>query len=435
MLTSTFANRTKMRPDALNPRGWMFFSLFILAVTVAGLGCLLSHPGLWLEETAQFFTALGVQRGQVAAVQQQSLSNLVAQSNQHLLDPVGYTLMLYGWQAVSTAATWLRLLPLIGFLGMLATGYRILRYSEVPKAEAVLLISLFAFSPLLYTYATVLRPYSYEAWGTLFALSALYRYTPQKSVWWKFRTGLGMAFFLWMRYPFVVAAVVTGGLIFFKILSRKDQSVWRPFLFYLAPQIVSAVLIYVFCIRLQTIPDQAPDYTRSATLRYGVGFLLNPWTVFYHLSVLAFLAIVPFRERFRYPIHLGRFTLFTVLLFGSWTALSTLGCLPSDPASRWGIGLAAVAMMCLLMLLAVLLAYVPRYYKPWFYMLLAALALTRPALMAWRWHRDGTAGCRGTSVTTSLSQVIFDWPGHRFPGFQPFQKLKTVYALRTLHLQ
>ncbi len=372
---------------------------------MVGTLCLLTNPYLWFDEALQFFLSLGSSPWAPALSVRRGFADIVAQNNRELFDPLGFTLLLRLWEEISTAAVWLRTLPFIGFLGMAATGYRILRCSDVPPTEAILLTSLFASSPLLYQYAAELRPYSYEAWGTLFALLVLYRYSPQKSGWWKFGTGLAMSFFLWIRYPFVLAAAVTGMLIFFKILLKKDNRLWPHFFLYLLPQIVSAALIYWFCIRLQPISDQSPVYARANTLRFGAGFLLHPWTMFYHVVVVVFLVIFPFRERFRYPVHLGRFALFTVLLFAIWNTFSILGNIASDPNARWAIGLNAVAMMCLFMVLAVLLLQTPARYKPLAYLLLAALAIYRPALMTWRWYKEDPVRFYGIHFVRELSRV------------------------------
>lgn len=422
-----------MKVGVSNQRGWIIFSLFVLITTVAGTVCLLTNPYLWFDEALQFFLSLGRSHWSPPFSEPRGFSDILAQNNRHLFDPVGFTLLLRAWQEISLAVIWLRTLPLIGFLGMAATGYRILRCSAVPAAEALLLTSLFASSPLLYRYAAELRPYSYEAWGTLYALSVLYRYSPQRSGWWKFGAGLAMSFFLWMRYPVILVAGLSGTLIFCKVLLKKDNRLWPHYLLYLLPQMLSAALIYWFCIRLQPLSDQSPEYARAMTLRYSRAFLLQPWTLFYHGAVLMFFLIFPLRERFRYPIHLGRFSVFTGLLFIVWNTLSILGFIPSDPAARWAIGLNATAMMCLFMTLAALLSGMPVCYKPLAYLLLAALALSRPALMTWRWYQKNPVHFRGPHLVQELSHVANTVPERIWCGSFGAPEVKYLYEYGALH--
>lgn len=416
-------------------KGWSIFSLFVWVATLTGMTCVLANPYLWFDEAGQFFLALGINHWSPPFMGRKGFSDILAQNNRYLFDPVGYTLLLRLWQEAGTAAVWLRTLPFIGFLGMAATGFRLLQRAEVPQTEARLLTALFASSPLLYQYAAELRPYSYEAWGTLFALLVLYDYSPQKSGWWMVKTGFAMAFFMWMRYPFVIAAAITGVILFYKTLLGKDGFRWRNWLLYALPQILSAVLIYWICIRQQPISDQSPVYARATTLRYGWGFLLHPWTLFYHGAVLAFLLFAVFQKRFRYPVRLQKLSLFTLLLFGIWNGFSLLGNIASDPNARWAIGLNAVAMLCLFMLVAAALSRMPMRAKPLAYILLAALALYRPALMTLRWLEKDPVRFRGRVFVPELTHVANHATMPIWSGSGSTPEIKYLYEYGILRSQ
>ncbi len=391
--------------DPAKGRGNRIFGLCVLLATLAGMVCLLLNPYVWFDEAGQFFISLGVSHWAPPFSDWRTFRDILAENNRYLFDPVGFTLLLRLWAEISTETVWLRLLPFLGFLGMLGTAFHLLRRMKVPRAAAFLLICLFASSPLLYQYAAELRPYSFEAWGALFALVVLYDYMPQRSLWWKLRTGLIMAFFLWMRYPFALVAGLTAFTLGVKILIQKKDELWKGFGVYLLPQVLSAILIYVFCIRLQPLSHNVPVYAQAATLRYGGGFLRHPWTLFYHLALLGFYFVYPFREGFRYPKRFSRFALFAFLLFFGWNILSIFGLIPSDPDTRWAIALNAIAMMALVLALAAGLSKVPPRFKWLAYALLTVLALYRPALMTWRWKAGDAAHFRGDVFVRELSRV------------------------------
>lgn len=381
-----------MRSNAIKPKGWIVFSLLVLLTAMSGIVCLLSLPPGWIDSTGQFvFGTEGHLQATLFAAPG-NFSGVIDQSNSRHLEPPGFSVLLHLWKTISSTPFWLRLLPFIGFLGMAATAYRILRCSEVPVAEAILLTSLFASSPLLFPFAAQMRPYSFGAWGTLYVLSVLYRYTPQRTALWKFTTGLSISFFLWMRYPFWIAAGVAATLLFFKILLKKDRRLWLHFVLFLLPQLISAVLIYMYSLRFQDVSGRLHEFARATNVQDQQGFSVLWKGVFYYGAVVAFFAVLPFRERFKYPIHLGRFGLFTALLFLSWNLFSYFAGIPANPATHWAIGLNVTALMCLFIVLSVLLFYVPGRSKPLFYVLLATLALFQPLRTAWAWYR-GTSFC------------------------------------------
>ncbi len=379
-----------MKPDVQKQRGWVFFSLFVLLATLAGMGWLLAAPYLRPEEARSFSFTQDIFPGPAPFAGQHGASGLpLPGSSPQLYAPAGHALLLRAWQAVNTSAVWGPLLLVAGFSGMMATGYRILRCSEIPKAEALLLVALLASSPLLAPSATVLHPDPYEAWGTLYTLSVLYRYSPRKTGWWKLRTGLAVSCFLWISYPFAVAAGITCGLIFCKILLKKDNRLWSHLLLFLLPQMISAALVYGLCLRPLLLTGLPP----------GTGFSISAWTFINAGIIGVFFLLFPFRERFCYPIHLGRFAIFTALLAGAWTTFAILFRGAFDPIRFNGsIGLHVVALLCLCMVVAVLLSQVPVRYKPLTYVLLAVLALYRPALRMWNYVEEAPARLQGTCV-------------------------------------
>lgn len=420
------------KPSEKSIKGWNIFSLFVLTATLSGMACLLLNPYLWFDEAGQFFISLGLNHWAPPFSDWRGFRDVLAENNRYLFDPVGYTLLVRLWQEISTETTWLRLLPFIGFVGMMGTAFHLLRRMKVPRAASLLLICLFSSSPLLYQYAAELRPYSYAAWGTLYALVIIYNYMPQKSLWWKLGSGSMMSFFLWMHYPFVLVAGLTALTIGFKVLIRKDDEYWTGFGFYILPQALSAIFIYWFCIRMQPLSHDVPVYAQASTLRYGTHFLLQPWTLFYHFAILLFYGLFPFRDQIRYPKPFSRFALFTFLLFFTWGVLSIFGLIPYDPNARWAIALNVLAMMCFILALAMGLSKVPPRFKWLAYGGLALLVLFRPALMFWRWQHGDAKHFRGDVFVREVSRVANSVPEPIWGGYFSTPEVKYLYEYGAL---
>lgn len=380
----------------------------VLLPVVAGTACVLFNPYLWFDEAGQFFLALGMDHWSAPFTPPQDLHAVLQENNRYLFDPVGYTLLVRLWATAGTSAVWLRTLPFVGFLGMLGTAYALLRKADVPRPAALLLTALLPSSPLLHHYAGELRPYSFEAWGALFAAWVVYDVqTGFASTRRAALLGCGMAAFLWMRYPAVLATAVAGGLVVASGVRRRQfrsRAWWLGLSAYALPQIVSAGLIYALNIRHQPITTQAPCYAQASTLKYHPGHLLHPWTATYCACVLLFFGVLLWAARkapktfYAYRPWAG----YTALLLAVWAAFSAAGKLPSDPSARWAISLNAVAMVSLVLTVAVGLKRAAPRWQGLLVLLLAVGALYRPVLQTVRWANADPVRFPGKGFQTEV---------------------------------
>jgi hypothetical protein len=374
-------------PSISYQKGWIYFSLFVLVLALLGNLCVLDNPYLWFDDAGQFYISLGVPRETGPFAPWGNFAAVVHENNRYLFDPLGYSLLLRVWQELSTSVVWIRSLSLWGTVGLLWTAYQILRTLEVGKAEAILLTGLLLSSPLLYQFSGELRPYSYEAWGTLYAFLIALRYQPGKSTRWLLAQGLMLSFFMWMRYPVVIPIGLATLLMLWKARTDASGTAFKRLVSFGAPLILNAALIYVGCIRQQPMDPKGLGYSFSSMLQYGTAFLLHPWTLLFHLFVLFFGATFLFRKRLqgRYQKQVVLLGVFTGLSFLIWNLLSAAGKIAADPNTRWAIGLNTLAMLCLCSTGAMLLQRVRASWLPVTYLLLAGLVLFRPLLMTYRW--------------------------------------------------
>jgi hypothetical protein len=356
----------------------------------------LFNPYLWFDEAGQFFISLGIDHWAPPFTRPGGWHSVMDRNNRYLFDPIGFTFLLRLWENVSTNAIWLRTLPFLGFLGMLVSGYCLLRKARVERNLALLLIALLPSSPLLYQFAGELRPYSFEAWGALFAAWVWYDLQERKTASRSLLLGSGMALFLLIRYPFVLAAGVTGLLVLCRGLSNgwyRQSGWWRELAAYAVPQIFMGVIVYIACIRHQPISPQAPPYAMASTLKYNPAFLLHPWTLLNHgflaLFGITLVLIKPNRDLFKRLAPWGAWSLGLLTCF---TLFSLLGKLPSDPSSRWAIALNVMTMVCLLLVLAVLAEWLSFRLQVVFAFLVFLIAQYRPALQTIRWANEQPTG-------------------------------------------
>ena len=396
------------KPPALPlSRGWWFWAAFILGAALVLNLCVIHNPYLWYDEAGQFFISMGIHHWDPPGTSPKDLADVLARNNEFLFDPIGYTLLLRAWMNVATAAPWLRLLPFLGFCGLLFSGYRFLRLAGVRGPIALLLVALIPSSPLLYQYAGELRPYIFEGWGAVFCGCVLLRYGRTTGLRYPLLAGLGMSAFLWVRYPIVIAAGITGLLLFVQLLVTRPAGGWKRLIVYALPQIVSAVAIYLLCIRHQPISPQMPPYGMPTTIKYNPAFLLHPWTIVYHVLVLAFLLLAVFAGKL-FPatrLRLGRWAVFVLLLFGIWSLFSAAGKISSDPNARWGIELNVVAVLCGALLLALLLERLPQNALLAGLIATGLVALYRPALQTCRWYAGDAIRFRGELYVKRMAQV------------------------------
>ncbi len=394
-------------------RVWWLWAGLVLAGALAGNLCVLHNPYLWFDEAGQFFISLGLSHWSPPDAQPAGLEAMLHYHNKYLFDPFGYTLLFRVWQEVGTAAPWLRVLPFLGFCGLLFSGYRFLRLSGVRGPVSLLLIALVPSSPLLYQYAGELRPYIFEAWGAAFCGCVLLRYGRTTGLRYPLLAGGGMSAFLWMRYPFVMAAGITGFLLLVQMLLVRPAGGWKRFLVYALPQVISAIAIYFLCIRQQPISPQMPPYGMPTTLKYNPAFLLHPWTMAYHFLVAGFLLLAVFHKKLipESSLKLGRWAFFTALLFAAWSFFSAAGKLSSDPNARWGIELNAVAVLCGLLLLAALLEKISPRYLPAAFLVLGVLALYRPVLQTARWAAGDAVRFRGEVYVQEMAKTAQQYKG------------------------
>ncbi len=383
------------------------FAWVLLALVVAGTACMLLNPYLWFDEAGQFFISMGMGHWSAPFTPPDGLLAVLRSNNRYLFDPFGYTLLLRLWALVSTSAAWLRTLSFLGFLGMLATGYAVLRKARVPHVPALFLTALLPSSPLLYQYAGELRPYSYEAWGALFAAWAWYDLREAPTAKRAFAVGCGTAAFLWMRYPVILDAGVAGLLLLAHGVRRgqlRDRAWQLRMIAYALPQAVSAGLIYACCIRLQPLTKQVPRYAMASTLKYNPAHLLHPWTLAHLLGVAIFFGLLAtaFRRAPAVARAYAPWAAYTGVLFAIWWPLSLAGILPSDPSSRWAIALNAVAMVCLLLIFAAGFRWQSRTGQAAVVVLLSAVALYRPALQTARWVAGDPVRFPGRSYEREL---------------------------------
>ena len=253
----------------------------LLIVVVAALSGFalgnLAYTGMWYDEAVQFWIARGLSPFASPLQAAGGIADAVRLNAVFNLDPGGFTLLLYFWSKIDTGFAWLRLLPLLFFLGGIAC-LGALAYSWTRSVLAALVsMSLVLFFDIILYHAVEIRAYSMEFAGVMAMLLGTRVALERKKAGWFLVLGLAAAAFMTSRYSFVFVVAATGiTLALFLVRDDATRAAARiaMFAWFAAPTIAVGGLILVFSLHPQIdvwlggslVHSGAPDYVSHTVL-------------------------------------------------------------------------------------------------------------------------------------------------------------------------
>lgn len=339
----------------------------------------LGYPGLWWDETAQFWISQGINHYADPGARPRGLAEALRLNRIQNLDPGGFTVLAHYWTKASRGIEWIRALPLSFLLVlMLCTGLLGWRLSRSWYLAAIGFALPLAYPGILY-FGLENRAYGMEmagvACGSVFLLHALEKRTAPGFL----LLGLVCALFLTSRYSYLFFVMAAG----FTLLYAKPAGWGRELLPYAAkctlfclPVAITGLIIFHYMLRQQLWPEMtaaaplgvtAPGYVRASVLagNENLPALLYRNTaslpaIPISLSIVYFLFVQgPLHQwlirnhpgiRFDYKMTL----VFALVLIVQATSVivSYLGIYPWDIGARWNACLLAVSAIATLAIIA-----------------------------------------------------------------------------------
>jgi hypothetical protein len=267
------------------------------ALTTVGVVLLAAHslsdPNVTWDEAGQYWMTQGQAFGNSWGTPPGTLAEgLGLGRHGNILDPVGFTSLLWGWvTAFGSAPSTLRALPFVFFIGTLVAAYYLgRRVLSLGRTPTLVLSSAVLTSYLALQWASEIRPYSIELMGVVTAAALTIAYVKAPS--WRMMLLLSTAllmFNVFSRYSFAFTAG-TSLVVVAAFLWRSGQlSVyWKQLAFGIG--VLGATAIFLaWNIGFFDSGDQL-------WVNYGAPIKVESITDFEHMAML-------FRINFVYGYH------------------------------------------------------------------------------------------------------------------------------------
>ncbi len=264
---------------------------FFLIVSVAfGLIAfyLVNNPFLWYDESGQFWMAKGLNHYSSPFAEHKGLHQALIENRNHNLDPGGFTCLLYFWSQISNSAIWLRILPLLFYMGYL---YFLCRLCYM-HTHNIFHIGLFLLMALVFPHPwamTEIRAYSMEMCGVTCAFYLLSKWQTNLDIKRLVILSFVLCFFCTSRYEYFIVAF--GVVLYVFGLIFQEQKMLRYKLFRIIifglPLLIMVTCIYLYETRFQNAGLDIPDYVRS--LYNKKRLLISPLSLLFYVQVGLFI--------------------------------------------------------------------------------------------------------------------------------------------------
>ena len=346
--------------------------LFILAAFLIVIAIIsaatrnISDPGVWLDESGQFWMSLGLNHFSTPGSAPSGLSDLIKNNADFNLDPGGFTLALRIWmRKFGYSVESLRSLPFTFFVANCILLIKICREIGIRREVSFLSPAILLINPLQIHYAFEIRPYSAEAAAWLLALyfSLLIPNILSESLLKMLSISSALAVALWLRYSVIIPIAVFLIMAAWGLCFKSDYCLKRKLsaaTVLLTPILISCSLIYIITLRNQNTGGTPPAYVQNLMLKYtsfadiflvkGALVLLAPW-----LLLVTFIITAKYfgRSARILPPKAGYYMVFSGLSSLVLFIFSMSGKYPFGFWSRWDIGINIVFSIALIVAISV----------------------------------------------------------------------------------
>lgn len=340
---------------------FLFAALLIVVAIASAATTSLSNPGVWFDESGQFWMALGLNHFSTPGSVPSGLSDLIRNNAAFNLDPGGFTLVLRLWmRSFGYSVESLRSLPFAFFVANCVLLIKICREMGIKSELSFLSPAILLINPLQLYYAFEIRPYSAEATAWLLSLyfSLIILRILSGSLLKMLSLSSVLAAALWLRYSVIIPIAVFLIMTAWNLLIKSDYCSKRKLsavASLLTPMLLSCSLIYIVTLRHQNAGGSPPAYVQNLMLKYasfndiflekGTLLLLAPW-----LSLLMLVIISKFfgKSTKLLPPRVGCYLIFSGMSSLILFIFSLSGKYPFAFTSRWDIGINIVFSIALI---------------------------------------------------------------------------------------
>ena len=303
----------------------------------------------WYDEAIQIWISLGsnpdeitMNNGMVQVIKLNQLFN-------H--DPGGFSLVLHLWLKISNDMQWIRLLPLLFFIGSVFVVF--LTIQSLSKNKLISFIcSLipFLFDTLLY-FSTEIRAYSMECLCYSFAILSICTMHDKKNLGKLHCFSLALCFLMTSRYSAMIGSYLSMFVITLGwIINNKSKPLVKAS-FMIIPYVIITAMIYFFSLSLQNPSVKTPSYVD-----------LSPQIDFLHLIIFLTSPCCLFLFARSNDRRMFFVSLYVTLLNLSFLSLALFEIHPADIRSKYCIGLLWGNLVFFVLLLAKLLSSINSKY-------------------------------------------------------------------------
>lgn len=208
-----------------------------------------------VDESGQYWMSQGQWHGTAMNTPSGKFSDVIYENIHHNLDPGGFTFLLYLWLKISHNYFWVKLLPLLFYLGFIYFTLKFIKFFIIndKKYLALMFIPLILLlSKVFIIHGVLLRPYSMEYFAIAFCLYMLFKNEYSKKYF--FYSGFFCAIFLWSRYGYSIHIIAFFITSLFNFKNHLDfKSFIKNSLLFTIPIIISLLLIFILTLKYQYI--------------------------------------------------------------------------------------------------------------------------------------------------------------------------------------
>ena len=286
----------------------------------------LINESLWYDEAMQFWISFGCNPDQIKI--NNGLDEVIDLNQKFNHDPGGFSLLLHFWLNISQELKWIRLLPLLFFLGSIIVVFLTIQSLFKDKRISFICALIPFLSDTLLYFSTEIRAYSMECLCSSFAILAICTLNQQKSLCKILLCSIMLSFLMTSRY----SAMITSALSMIVIISSWSTKLRPNFFvrvsFMIIPFILIASTAYLFSLSLQNPSIKTPSYV-DLSFEFNI---LNLIIFFIPLGCIVFFDRSDDRRIFYVSIYV-------TLLNLTFVALALLEIHPADLWSKYCVGL------------------------------------------------------------------------------------------------
>lgn len=297
-------------------------AVVLLVTAVVVLYFNISYPWLWYDEAGQFWISKGLNHYSDPLTETKGIMDVIDNNRYYNMDPGGFSILLHFWTLISNSYVFIRLLPLLFFVGFACFFYLVLREYSVSKPFAIICALLLFLWPITTSRMVELRAYSMSLMGLTWAVYYLKKCEDKNySIPSLLMLCLGIAFFCTSRYEYIIFAFPFS--LYTLYLIFKHRSGWfGKYLVYGCPLLIMVLAIMAITLQYQNSSVEKVSYLHylsdDFSLYHGKLFL------FYIINIIIVLT------EYRRCHHISQLQLISLICPSIFIILSILGLYPWD---------------------------------------------------------------------------------------------------------